>query len=536
MQKGKALLRGISIIVAVAVASFLIYSPVVLGVKTQPKVALEMRADIIQIDAMKVFGKLERPTVTYLHQRHTEALAKKNKDCATCHLSDPDPQSGKQRMSTKYMRLQDTAKQEVMDIYHNNCIGCHKEIKDAKEKSGPLECGECHRPQATVLSSWQPIGMDKSLHYRHSKAMEQKCEKCHHEYNETTKQLFYAKDKEGTCRYCHRAKTEENRIALRQAAHIACVECHREIHAKNETAGPYTCEGCHEPSQQNLIEKLKDVPRMKRNQPDYVFVKTSASDKEKANPLTRMQLVPFNHMAHEKYNDSCRVCHHAALSDCQQCHSLQGNKDGDGVTLEQAMHRPNVDQSCIGCHESRQAQPACAGCHISFEIKQPRGTASCANCHSVPKSQIIGVVQKDEEKMMASRALGQRDAITQTYTDEDIPETVSINTLSDKYEPVKLPHRKIVQTMVKKIENNQLANFFHYEKGTVCQGCHHNSPAAKTPPKCISCHSKPFNAKDPFKPGLVAAYHRQCMECHEVMGIAKPVSTNCTACHQKKLY
>ena len=273
---------------------------------------------------------------------------------------------------------------------------------------------------------------------------------------------------------------------------------------------------------------------MKRNQPDYVFVKTSASDKEKANPLTRMQLVPFNHMAHEKYNDSCRVCHHAALSDCQQCHSLQGNKDGDGVTLEQAMHRPNVDQSCIGCHESRQAQPACAGCHISFEKKQPQGTASCANCHSVPKSQIIGVVQKDEEKMMASRALGQRDAITQTYTDQDIPETVSINTLSDKYEPVKLPHRKIVQTMVKKIENNQLANFFHYEKGTVCQGCHHNSPAAKTPPKCISCHSKPFNAKDPFKPGLVAAYHRQCMECHEVMGIAKPVSTNCTACHQKK--
>ena len=157
MQKGKALLRGISIIVAVAVASFLIYSPVVLGVKTQPKVSLEMRADIIQIDAMKVFGKLERPTVTYLHQRHTEALAKKNKDCATCHLSEPDPQSGKQRMSTKYMRLKDTAKQEVMDIYHNNCIGCHKEIKDAKEKSGPLECGECHRPQATVLSSWQPI-------------------------------------------------------------------------------------------------------------------------------------------------------------------------------------------------------------------------------------------------------------------------------------------------------------------------------------------------------------------------------------------
>jgi hypothetical protein len=153
----------------------------------------------------------------------------------------------------------------------------------------------------------------------------------------------------------------------------------------------------------------------------------------------------------------------------------------------------------------------------------------------VPKSQIVGAMPKEQEKMMALAALGQRDAVTRTYADEEIPETVTIEILSNKYEGVKLPHRKIIRTMVDKIENNKLANFFHSEKGTVCQGCHHNSPAAKTPPKCISCHSKPFNAKDPFKPGMIAAYHRQCMECHKSMGIAKPVATNCTACHQKKL-
>jgi DnaJ-class molecular chaperone len=88
--------------------------------------------------------------------------------------------------------------------------------------------------------------------------------------------------------------------------------------------------------------------------------------------------------------------------------------------------------------------------------------------------------------------------------------------------------------MVDNINKNKLANYFHHEEGTVCQGCHHNSPAAKEPPKCVSCHGKPFNAKDPFKPGLMAAYHRQCMECHKAMGIKKPVSTDCTACHQKK--
>jgi len=534
MEKGRILLRWTGILIAVAVASFLVGSPAVFGIKTQPKATLEIRADIIDIDSMKVFGKLERPSVTYLHQRHTEALEKKNKDCSACHLSENDPQLGKERMSTRFMRLEDTTKQAVMDIYHNNCIACHKETKAAQEKSGPLECGECHRPQVTVVSSRQPIGMDKSLHYRHSKAMDNKCEKCHHEYNEKTKKLFYAKDQEGTCRYCHKSGTEENRISLRQAAHIACIDCHRQIFAKDETAGPFNCSGCHEPAEQKLIETIKDVPRMKRNQPDFVLVKTSASDKEKANALTRMNRVPFNHQAHEKYNDTCRVCHHAALNDCQQCHSLLGKKDGDGVTLEQAMHRLNVDQSCIGCHESKQTTPACAGCHTSFEQKRPKGTTSCVNCHMVPKSQLSGTLPKDEAKMMAAQTLNYRDAVSETYSDEDIPETVAIKVLSNKYEPVKLPHRKIVKTMAAKIKNNQLANYFHYEKGTVCQGCHHNSPAAKTPPKCVSCHSQPFNEKDPFKPGLMAAYHRQCMECHKAMGIEKPVATDCTACHQKK--
>jgi hypothetical protein len=437
-------------------------------------------------------------------------------------------------MSTKYMRLEDTTRQAVMDIYHTNCIACHKETKAAKEKSGPIECGECHKEQVSVISSWKAIGMDKSLHYRHSKAADNKCEKCHHEYNKNTKKLFYAKGKEGTCRYCHQEKTEENRISMRLASHTACIDCHRKIIAKNESAGPFTCNGCHEPAQQKLIEKVKDVPRMKRNQPDFVLVKTSGTNDKKANPSTRMNLVPFNHQAHEKANDTCRVCHHAALNDCQGCHTIRGSKDGANVTLEQAMHRLNVNQSCMGCHESKQSTQSCAGCHSSFERKRQQGTSSCLNCHMVTPSQISGMMQKDVAKMVAAKTLESRDAMTKTYSDEDIPETVDIKELTNKYEPVKLPHRKIVNTMVNKIKNNRLANYFHHEKGTVCQGCHHNSPAAKKPPKCVSCHSTPFNEKDPFKPGLMAAYHRQCMECHKAMGIKKPVATDCAACHQKK--
>jgi hypothetical protein len=199
------------------------------------------------------------------------------------------------------------------------------------------------------------------------------------------------------------------------------------------------------------------------------------------------------------------------------------------------MHRLNIDQSCVGCHATKQSDSGCAGCHTSFELKREEGTSACINCHMVPVAEAAaGQGTPDAEKMAAARALENRDAVTQTYQVEDIPETVAIKTLMNTYEPVNLPHRKIVQSMVKNVGTNKLANYFHHEKGTVCQGCHHNSPAALKPPQCVSCHGKPFNEKDPFKPGLMAAYHRQCMECHKAMGINKPVSTNCTACHAKR--
>ena len=117
MGKGRALLRWNAILVALAMISFSMHGPAVFGTETQPKKALEMRADIIQIDSMNVFGKLEKPAVTFLHQKHTDALEKKGKDCAACHLSEKDPTLDIERMSTMYMRLKNTSQQEVMDIY-----------------------------------------------------------------------------------------------------------------------------------------------------------------------------------------------------------------------------------------------------------------------------------------------------------------------------------------------------------------------------------------------------------------------------------
>ena len=78
----------------------------------------------------------------------------------------------------------------------------------------------------------------------------------------------------------------------------------------------------------------------------------------------------------------------------------------------------------------------------------------------------------------------------------------------------------------------KLAANFHADPGTICQGCHHNSPIGKKPPQCASCHGQPFDERKLNSPGLLGAYHIQCMGCHAEMGIEKPVG--CTECHKEK--
>jgi hypothetical protein len=125
-----------------------------------------------------------------------------------------------------------------------------------------------------------------------------------------------------------------------------------------------------------------------------------------------------------------------------------------------------------------------------------------------------------------------------TYAQVDIPETVVIKELSDKYLAVEMPHRQHVTSLMKGMKDNQLAGYFHSDAGTVCQGCHHNSPLSKSPPSCVSCHAKSvgqavFDPRDANRPGLLAAYHGQCMSCHKAMAV-KPAATACLECHKEK--
>jgi hypothetical protein len=141
---------------------------------------------------------------------------------------------------------------------------------------------------------------------------------------------------------------------------------------------------------------------------------------------------------------------------------------------------------------------------------------------------------KRKPEVVAGMMLKSRAAITDTYRDADIPETVTIKELMAEYEPVSFPHRRIVRRLVSDIKEDKLARYFHSQKGTICQACHHNSPVSKKPPRCYSCHGKPFDEKELLRPGMKGAYHQQCMECHRQMGLENPDSLNCIECHKKK--
>jgi formate-dependent nitrite reductase cytochrome c552 subunit len=85
------------------------------------------------------------------------------------------------------------------------------------------------------------------------------------------------------------------------------------------------------------------------------------------------------------------------------------------------------------------------------------------------------------------------------------------------------------------MQGNALAAYFHRDLGTMCQGCHHNSPPAKNPPACVSCHSTASKqVREENRPALLAAFHRQCMSCHKEMKLEMPAATDCTKCHQEK--
>ena len=130
---------------------------------------------------------------------------------------------------------------------------------------------------------------------------------------------------------------------------------------------------------------------------------------------------------------------------------------------------------------------------------------SCKSCHTCevptkndpclvpcPREKIVNVYQKPEQT----------------------PELITINQISDRYNPVYFSHRM----------HAQMSNM-----GGGCEGCHHFNTLGPIL-KCNSCHESSRKREDVSRPDLKGAYHRQCMDCHREWSH----ETGCNSCHIPK--
>ncbi len=122
----------------------------------------------------------------------------------------------------------------------------------------------------------------------------------------------------------------------------------------------------------------------------------------------------------------------------------------------------------------------------------------------------------------------------------DAPETVTIDVLSELYDPVEFNHAGHIEMV-------ECSDCHHHTVGTVskrwnCIKCH-NNPLAGDTVSCSDCHPQDrFSSQylatldDPElfhkeKPGLKGAFHLNCVGCHREMD----GPTGCEECHKMSL-
>nr|1Z1N_X Chain X, sixteen heme cytochrome [Megalodesulfovibrio gigas] len=524
-----------------------------------PASTAEPKVDAIVIDTAAVFGKLEQPGVVFYHEKHTTALEKMAKDCTSCHVETEG------KLSFKFARTVDpTSKNAMAEQYHANCMACHEKVVGSYPTAPQAaECKRCHVGPGVEGATVTPKpSLDLNLHGRHVVAEakrlqvkeDESCKACHHTYDEAQKKLVYAKGEEGSCVYCHKQEplpspVQQDRVvpSTRDASHESCVNCHLSTRKAQTESGPVLCVGCHTAEAQAAWKKTAETPRLFRGQPDATLLVAGAATANGTVDVNWAAAGPgpvaFDHKAHEGFVGNCVTCHHptqtgGSLAACGvACHTTTGSKDGNFVTTAQSAHQLGVTTSCVGCHTTQaNARKECAGCHAPMQ-KTALSQNSCIQCHEAgfPTSgtQTLG---KEEREATAAKILAAKDEKPKTVPLENVPEKLTLNYMDEKgdeWQAAEFPHRKIYQKLVEEAAKSPMANHFHGDALTMCSGCHHNAKPSLNPPKCASCHSKPFQERTANQPGLKGAFHNQCIGCHQEMQV-NPKATDCQGCHKPK--
>jgi len=487
------------------------------GCNGQPPTGpVEVDAAAILLEMPSRLGVSQRKPVLFDHQAHVKAVGEQA--CTKCH-----PLDDQKRVVPRLAGLPATDDADVwMQFFHDTCIGCHQERKDTDQDTGPVTCGQCHLERKPLRQVRAPMHFDYALHAMHVKAADDRCDACHHVYDEGGKKLVYRKGEESACSDCHLDEPggpTGNAPSLREASHLDCIGCHREQAGETGKKLPITCTGCHDPKAQAAIDRppIDGLPRLERGQPDIVWIRAEGATSN---------LVAFNHAFHETVTTACSDCHHKTLQACSVCHTLVPAEPGGFVSLKQAYHLPTSKHSCVGCHEIQTGRQSCAGCH--HELGPPPAEGGCTACHAGPPP-----AQADE--VDPASILTRREPQPLPATSDDFPDTIMIDAVSNKlgvtegddYGPAHFPHRAIVERLHRDVAGSRLALRYHRGSQTLCAGCHHRTPPGSRPSACGSCHvDRPGRTTD--MPGLMTAYHRQCIGCHEQMKLGKQ---GCTDCH-----
>ncbi len=533
MQK-KSVFKLIFSLMILVVFFFCIKSKAFIKNSKKINLASEVKNNEILIIHKKIFKKLEYAPVLFKHQAHVKALKKEG--CKACHYVDKKGHY----VFTFIKEIYKKSPEEIKREYHEKCIECHVKLRAKGKKTGPvrLSCGECHKMEYTNKQIKYPVvRFDFLYHNKHvkklkaetkDKKVKETCKLCHHTYDLKTGKLEYKNGTEESCYYCHDfsqkrgpelrkilAISKKGNWNLKNSFHSLCLTCHFKFKKEGKKAGPLECCKCHT-GKYRSIKDLKGVPRPDRGQKDmyFLFVKNA-----------RMKGVPFDHKFHENQVASCRVCHHERLKACKDCHTLAGSPKGDYVNLITVYHSMFSKRSCRGCHYKEiESNGNCMGCHHFFNLADAGlelgNKRECKICHTGKKK----LLQTNKISIKASDL-------------KVIKKEVIIKKLSKEFKPVKMEHLKMIKKLIEVSNNDKLATYFHRNLETICRGCHHKSNIQaelkkNQMPGCSNCHSVGFDPNYPERPRLEAAYHGECIKCHEYMGIKKAL--NCTACHKYK--
>jgi len=105
--------------------------------------------DSYEIGYQEIFGKLQRPPVTFPHDLHITSLDEEG--CGVCHHAYDKskgalvPAEGEETTCTECHGAKETGTTPALrEAYHGSCTVCHRALIRQGKGAGPTTCGECH--------------------------------------------------------------------------------------------------------------------------------------------------------------------------------------------------------------------------------------------------------------------------------------------------------------------------------------------------------------------------------------------------------